>query len=209
MGRKSTGSGQHFCLCLALLAALSGCSLVAQWQKRGEIDDSLRQGDALLRSSQYEASLKQYNRVLSLADNHEPSDAAWFNIGLIYADPQNPNRNPQKAFDCFNQVVAAYPASAWRQQAQAWIGVLEEANNSRREIELSNKRLERSREELDQSQQELQKSKQELEKSKQQMEKTRAELERSRVEVEKSKQVIEKSRQVDIEIEQKKRARGR
>src|SRR6266508_4595771 len=49
----------------------------------------------------------------------------------------------------------------------------------------------------------------EAEKSKQEIEKSRLELEKSKQEIEKSKQVIEKSKQVDIEIDQKRRDRGR
>ena len=202
MGGKSIGRRQHFCLCLALLGALTGCGAVRDWRERQDINDSLHQGQSLLIRSDYDASIKEYQKVLSLAGDRAPSDAAWFNIGVIYAHPLNPNRDPQKAFTGFKQVIAEYPASPWWQHAQAWIGVLDEARKSQQEIENSKQLVE-------QSKQELEKSKQELEKSKQTIEKSKAELEKSRQEIEKTKQVIEKSRQVDIEIEQKKRDRGR
>jgi len=192
-----------------LLSLLASCSVVSDWGTRERIRDSLHQGQLSLASADYQTSLKQYERVLSLAPGRAPSDFAWFNIGVIYAHPFNPERDAQKAFSSFNHVIADYPSSAWWQQSRAWVGVLEEENKSREEMERSKQMIEQSNEELNRSKQELERSKQELEKSKQQYERARAELEKSRQEVEKTKQVIEKSRQVDIEIEQKKRARGR
>lgn len=202
MGGKSVGRGQYICVCFALLSALAGCGLVQEWHKRQDIRESLRQAQSLLMQADYAASITEYQKVLALAPERSPSDAALFNIGVIYAHPFNPQRDPQKAYSHFSQVIAGYPASPWRQPAQAWIGVLDDAEKSQKEIE-------RSKQTLEQSKQELETAKQELEKSRQAIDKTKAELEKSRLEIEKSRQVIEKSRQVDIEIEQKKRARGR
>jgi tetratricopeptide (TPR) repeat protein len=202
MGGESIGRGQYFCLCLALLSALTGCAAVRDWQERQDIRESLHQGQSLLMRADYDASIKEYQKVVSLAGDRSPSDAALLNIGVIYVHPLNPNRDLQKALSYFSQVIAEYPASPLWQQAQAWIGVLDEAKKSQQEID-------NSKQVLDRSKQELEKSKQELEKSKQAIEKSKSELEKSRQEIEKSKQVIEKSRQVDIEIEQKKRDRGR
>lgn len=202
MGGKSIGRGQYVCVCFALLSALAGCGLMREWQEGQEIRESLNQAQSLLMRADYDASIHEYQKVLLLAHERSPSDAALFNIGVIYAHPLNPRRDPQKAYSHFSQVVAGYPASPWWPPAQAWIGVLAEAQKSRQEIE-------QSKQTLEQSKQELEVAKQELEKSRQAGEKTKAELEKSRQEIEKSRQVIEKSRQVDIEIEQKKRARGR
>ena len=202
MGGKSIGRGQYVCVCCALLSTLAGCGLAQEWQERREIRESLHQAQSLLMQANYDASINEYQKVLSLAHERSPSDAALFNIGVIYAHPLNPRRDPQKAYSHFSQVIAVYPASPWRQPAQAWIGVLADAKKSQQEIEQSKQMLE-------QSKQELETAKQELEKSRQTIEKSRIELEKSRLEIEKSRHVIEKSRQVDIEIEQKKRARGR
>jgi outer membrane protein assembly factor BamD (BamD/ComL family) len=202
MGRKSNGRGQYLCICVALLSALTGCSVARNWQERQDIRDTLRHGQSLLNRAHYDASINEYQKVVMLAHEGSPSDAALFNIGVIYAHPLNPGRDPQKALDYFNRVVAGYPGSAWRQHAQAWIGVLEDAKKSQQEVADAKSLIERS-------QQDLENSKQELEKSYQAIEKSKAEMEKARLEIDKFKQVIEKSRQVDIEIEQKKRDRGR
>lgn len=202
MGRKSIGARQPICLCLALLILLPGCNWVQSWQERESVRESMAQGQWLLIRAEYDASIKEYEKVLAIAGDRAPSDFALYNIGVIHAHPYNNNRNPQKALNSFKQVVNDFPASPWRQQAQAWIVLMDEASKSKQESASSKQSTEESR-------QEVEKFRQEAEKFRQQSEKQKAELDRMRQEVEKSKHVIEKSRQVDIEIEQKRRDRGR
>jgi DNA repair exonuclease SbcCD ATPase subunit len=160
------------------------------------------QGHGLLARGDYEGSLKEYERVLSLAQERSPADAAAFSMGLIHVHPQNPKKDHRRAIGSFNRVIADYPKSAWVEQAKIWIGVLDEAEQSKQEVE-------KSRQEIEQSKQVIEQSKQEIEKSKQIIDKSKQEIEKSRQEIEKTKQVIEKLKQVDIEIEQKRRVRGK
>ena len=90
----------------------------------------------------------------------------------------------------------------WAEQAKIWIGVLNEAQKSKRQVE-------KARLELDASKEEAEKSRLVLDKMKQEMDKSRLELEKTKQEMEKNRQVIEKSKKVDIEIDQKRRDRGR
>ncbi|MBM4261228.1 MAG: hypothetical protein FJ143_12230 [Deltaproteobacteria bacterium] len=185
-----------------MLMLLPGCNWVQTWQERENIRESLAQGQSLLIRSEYDASIKEFEKVLTLARDREPSDAALYNIGVIYVLPYNSGRNPQKALHSFKQVVNDYPASPWRHQGQAWINLIDETRKSKQETEVSKQSTEDSR-------QEVERIRQEAEKYRQQSERRKAELDRMRQEVEKTRLVIEKSRQVDIEIEQKKRDRGR
>ena len=202
MGGESIGRGQYFCLCLALLSALAGCASVRDWQTRQNLHEALHQGQSLLLRADYDGAAREYQKVLTLAGDRAPSDAALLQLGVIYIHPLNPNRDPSKALGYFSQVIANFPASPWWPQARAWAGVLDEVQNAQQETE-------NTQQLLDQSRHELETSKQELEKSKQAIDKAKADLEKSRQEIERTKQVIEKSRQVDIDIEQKKRDRGR
>jgi len=160
------------------------------------------QGQAHFARGDFSGSLKEYQRVQSLAQEVSPSDAASFNIALIYADPRNPQRDNQKAMAAFQGVIARYPESPWADQSRIWIAALDDLARVRREIQESKLEVERSRQVIEQSRREVEKSKQLLDQSKQ-------EIEKLKQEVEKTKQVLEKSRQVDIEIEQKRRIRGK
>lgn len=202
MGGKPVWPGQQVFLCLALLGLVSGCSLLTDLRERAEIRDAMLQGQAHFARGDFSGALKEYQRVQSLAQEATPSDAASFNIALIYADPRNPQKDNQKAMGAFQGVIARYPESPWADQSRIWIAAFEDLGRSQREIEESKLALEKSKQVIEQSRREVEKSKQLLDQSKQ-------EIDKLKQEVEKSKQVLEKSRQVDIEIEQKRRIRGK
>jgi len=160
----------------------------------------LASGNRSLAQGDYAASLRAFQKALEMAQEQPPADAATYGIGLVYTHPQNPNKDRQQAIGSFNRVIAKFPASPWAAPAQIWIEVLNEAENSKQEIEKSKLVIEKSN-------QEIEKNRLVVEESKQEIEKARLELEKSKLEIEKSKQMIEKSKQVDMEIEQKRRAR--
>lgn len=202
MGRKPVGQGQYFYFCVALLIFVAGCGLLQESSRDRQLRDALSSGDSLLAHGDYEASLKVFQNVLAQAQGKPPGDAATYNMGLVYAHPQYAKRDIQKAIDSFNSVVTRYPDSPWAAQATIWVGVLSESEESKQQVETSKQMVEKSLQEVERNRQALEKSKLEIEKS-------RLELEKSKQEIEKNKQVIEKSKQVDIEIEQKRRDRGR
>jgi outer membrane protein assembly factor BamD (BamD/ComL family) len=202
MGGERAGQGQHFCLCLALLIFFTGCSLSEEASRRREMRDRLQAGNQLLRHGDFDGSLKTFQSIVVTAQDKPPADVAVYKTGVIYAHPNNPERDLGKALTAFSQVVSSYPSSPWVEQARAWVEVLKEAERSRETVDQSRQAVERS-------QLELEKNRQAMEKSKQEIERARAELDRMRQEMEKSRQVIEKYKQVDIEIDQKRRDRAR
>ncbi len=199
MGRERIRPGKHVHFCVALLILLAGC---AGLNNGNEIRDSMRHGQMSLAQGDYDGSVKEYQRALRFAHDRSPADVALFNLGLIYIDPQNPKKNDQKAINSFAELIAAHPQSPWAAQAKIWMTVLDEKKRS-------NEELEKSRQATEKLQQEIDRLNQLVEISKQEVEKSRQEVEKSKQVIEKSKQALEKANQVDIEIEQKKRERGR
>ena len=203
MGGKSIGQWQQICICLALLIIVSGCGLFQQSSnQRRELREALAQGHQLLARGDYDGSLKAFQNVIVIAKDQPPADAAIFHIGVVYAHPQNPRKDRRKAVGSFDDVLTRYPDSPFVEPAKAWIGALNEIDATKQEIE-------RTKLEVEQSKQEIENSRLTADRSKQEAEKSRVELERSRQEIEKIKQEIEKSKQVDIQIEKKRRERGR
>jgi outer membrane protein assembly factor BamD (BamD/ComL family) len=202
MGRKPVGQGQYFYFCLALLIFFAGCSTLQESTRSQEMREALTTGQHLLAHGDYDGSLKAFQDVVVMAQDQPPADTATYNIGLVYAHPQNSRRDLQKAIGSFSRLITHYPESPWTEQAKIWVGVLNEAEESKQAVEDSKQVIEKSREEVE-------KNRLAVEKSKEEIEKTRLELEKSKQEIEKTKQVIEKYKQVDIEIEQKRRDRGR
>lgn len=202
MGGKPIGQWQQICICLALLIIISGCGLFQDSLRRRELREAVTHGQELLAHGDFEGSLNAFQNVIAIAKDQPPADAANFHIGVVYAHPQNPRQDRQKALGSFQRVLTQYPESLFTQPAKAWVGVLNEIVVTKQEIE-------RTKLEAEKSKQEIEKSRLAAERFKQDAEKSRTELERSRQEFEKAKQLIEKSKQVDIQIEKKRRERGR
>lgn len=195
MGGKPIRSRQHIHLCFAVLIFLSGCSVFDDFHRQQELREALASGGQMLMQGDFEGSLKTFESVAAIAHDEPPADLAVYNIGLVYAHPQNPKKDRLKAIGSFRQVAALYPNSPWAGQAKIWVSVLSEAEQTQQEVERSKEIVELVKQEAERSREALEKSKQEVEKSRQ--------------EIERTKQIIEKSRQVDIEIEEKRRVRGR
>jgi tetratricopeptide (TPR) repeat protein len=114
----------------------------------------------LLDQGDYEGSLKENQKVLSLYDNVPPGDEALFNTGLIYAHYGYPKRDYQKSLDHFKRLVKVFPQSPFAGQAKIWIGLLQENERLKREIEELNKTIKKSKEvdiEIDEKKKELSK----------------------------------------------------
>jgi tetratricopeptide (TPR) repeat protein len=202
MGGKPIGRWQQVCICFALLIIVSGCGLFPDSQRRRELRDALTEGQQQLARADYEGSLNSFQNVVVIAKERPPADAALYYIGVVHAHPQNPRQDRQKALDLFQRLLIEYPQSAFAEPTKVWIGLLNEIDATKQEIE-------RTKVEAEKSKQEVEKSRVAAERSKQEAEKSRLELDRSRQEFEKAKQLIEKSKQVDIQIEKKRRERGR
>jgi len=202
MGRKPVRPGQRFHFCLALLVFVCGCALFDESNQRQRLRETLASGQQQLLSGDYEGSLKSYERVIAIAENQPPADMATYNVGLVLAHPLNPKNDRPKAITAFNRVIATYPDSVWAEQARVWINVLNEAEETKRELAKTKQLAAKSQEESERSRQAAEKSKLEVDKS-------RLELDKSRQEIDKMKQMIEKSKQIDIEIEKKRRERAR
>lgn len=202
MGRKPNRPGQRFHFCLALLVFLCGCTLFEESNRRQYLRETLASGQQQLLRGDYAGSLKAFESVVAIAQNQPPADLATYSMGVIFAHPQNPKKDLRQAISTFNQVIARYPESVWAGQARVWVGVLDEAEELKREIARTKQLVEKSQEEIDRNRQAAERSRQENEKS-------RLELDKSRQEIEKMKLMLEKSKQIDIEIEKKRRERAR
>ncbi len=81
----------------------------------------------------YEASMTKSINVLN---NYPQSlaDHALFQIGLLYAHPENPNQNYQKSLGAFNKILDGFSESRFRHQAQLWVLFIEDAIDKKQKI---------------------------------------------------------------------------
>jgi tetratricopeptide (TPR) repeat protein len=87
--------------------------------------ETLGRAEQLLKQGDYDGSLKENQRVLSISGKNPPGDKALFNMGLIYAHWENPKRDYDKSLLFFKKLLTDYPQSPLTGEAKIWVGVLE------------------------------------------------------------------------------------
>jgi len=146
MGRERTRTGKYIYFCAAglIFFSLSSCSTMKRevsWSSKQEISPVKSQtqeevanpaSEDLLRAKKLfdlgdcAGSLKENQKILSRSAKNDPRDQALFNIGLIYAYAENPQRDMGKALHFFKAVLKEYPQSPLGGEARVWVGVLQE-----------------------------------------------------------------------------------
>ncbi len=108
--------------------------------------DYLHLAKKLLDLGDFEGSLMENQKVLSLFPNTPPGDRALFNMALVYAHYNNPDRNYKKSTAYFKRLTEEFPKSALHEQAKIWIEVLETMEKAKQvDIEIEEKRKELTR----------------------------------------------------------------
>ena len=84
-------------------------------------------------SRQYEASMAKNLAVLNNYP-HSLADQALFQIGLLYAHPENPNQNYEKSLGSFNKIINGFAESPLRRRAQLWVLFIRDVIDKERKI---------------------------------------------------------------------------
>ncbi len=157
MGRERTRAGKliYFCVAGLIFFLLAGCTTSQKefsLSSRQEPSPSkvqkppepakppckeLLQAKKLFDLGDFAGSLKENQRVLSQTRINSPKDQALFNLGLIYAHVENPQRDSGKALHFFKKIVNDYPQSPLAGEARVFAGVLQENERLKEVIEKS------------------------------------------------------------------------
>ena len=136
MGPKRARKRQHFFLYLAcymiFVFLIQGCLyLPKQWQ--GE--QQLAKARQLFAGGNYEAALEKNQKVLEQYQTRH-ADQALFQIGQIYAFPENPNLDYQKSLESFQRIIFKFPASRFREDAKIWALIIRQIIDQEKQIQL-------------------------------------------------------------------------
>jgi tetratricopeptide (TPR) repeat protein len=100
----------------------------------------------LKNSGDFENALKRCQQVLSVSPKTPPGDEALFDMGLIYAHPENPKKDYKKSVDYFKRLLKEFPRSLFIEEARMWIAVLEDIEKAMKvDIEVEEKKKELSK----------------------------------------------------------------
>jgi tetratricopeptide (TPR) repeat protein len=130
MGGKRAGKGKliflHTACILAVFLLLTGCASILDFQKRWEGRQRLKEAENLAVRGEYGKALKEYERILKFFPDDSPGDIALFNMGLIWAHPDNPQRDYRRSAMCFQQLVHDFPGSSLTREAGIWLYAIDE-----------------------------------------------------------------------------------
>ncbi len=135
MGAQQTRSGQHLFLYAACLVIGSmmvmGCLHRPPYQ---QAQQRLHKARQLLANGHYTGAL-EINRSVLAQFPAQLADQSLYQIGLIYAHPDNPERDYQKSIESFQYIVDRYPASHLRQDAAQWVAVVGQLNAQEKQVQ--------------------------------------------------------------------------
>ena len=138
MGTKQTRRRKYLFLHLACLGLLPfvifGC---LHFSKKLQGQQILKESMDQMVSRQYEASMAKNLTVLN-SFPHSLADQAFFQIGLLYAHPENPNQNYEKSLGSFNEILKGFSESRLRHQAQLWVLFIRDVIDKERKIGILN-----------------------------------------------------------------------
>jgi murein L,D-transpeptidase YafK len=104
-------------MCILLSACLvAACS---HGGKASSAGSSFLAAHDLFARGDYEASLDAYQKLLGNAP--ETADRVLFEMGIVYAHPDNSHKSYHKALSCFRQIIHAYPESEYRRDSQMMV----------------------------------------------------------------------------------------
>ncbi len=132
MGRKRARAREFICFCVAGLIALAlqGCTTLEtiRVKIKGQVEarQYLHRGKGLLAQGDYEGASHENLKILSLALRGPPEDEALFNMGWIYAHPENPKKDYGKSIFFFKKLLEDFPQSSRNERAKIWVGMLQE-----------------------------------------------------------------------------------
>jgi tetratricopeptide (TPR) repeat protein len=125
-GKKGKYLFLHGACLLVILLLNAGCVTNLNFQKRWQGHKHLDQAEKLISKGDYKGALKEHEEVLRLFPGVSPGDRALFHMGLIWAHPDNPQRNYNKALECLQRLVGDFPRSALREEARVLVGTIGE-----------------------------------------------------------------------------------
>lgn len=155
MGNERRNPGKHLYLCFAILTALlascvhdrprssDGPVLQQHLETRSTRWEHLQPVRAAIVSGNFEGAVREYQRVLSSPDGAKFADLALFDLGLLYAHPDNPGRDYRRSLASFTRLLKEHTRSPLTGEARIWADVLETLERAKQvdlELEEKNRR---------------------------------------------------------------------
>jgi tetratricopeptide (TPR) repeat protein len=120
LDKKQSRIGEHlyvFFVC-AIIAPilLCGCS---HFDEGFQARSTFKEASDLFSQGSYKASLSRYEQIIEKYPT--AGDRVLFEMGIIYAYPENEQKDYQKSLGCFQKLIKDYPVSGYRKESEMMI----------------------------------------------------------------------------------------
>jgi len=132
LGRERARQRKYFYICivsLILFLNFTGCAYIDEIKREREVQRLLVDCKAHALSGKYRRALSECERILSLFPQGYPADEALYTMAVIYADPENPERNLDKAMDMLRRIEREFGESRYTYDAYVWNSVLKKIDD--------------------------------------------------------------------------------
>jgi hypothetical protein len=216
MGGKPTRRRNAVYLCVAFLIflGLPACTLVQTGTKITDVTGEEARGHfalgrKLFSEGTFGNALLENEKVITLAGVNTPVAESLFYIGLIHAHPANPARNDEKSLSSFGKLIRDYPESPLADQAKAIVGLIQENDRLRKTTEKLNSEADRLSSDVRKSNGEVSRLTGEVERLTNDTGRLNGNIDRLTNEMGRLNRLIDELKKVDIDVEQKRRLKGR
>lgn len=79
----------------------------------------------VIKDKNFEEAAENNMQMLARARGKKPADKAMYNLGLIYAHAENPDRDYSKSQAFFHILTEQFPKSEYAEEARIWLGLFE------------------------------------------------------------------------------------
>jgi tetratricopeptide (TPR) repeat protein len=85
----------------------------------------LQRMQLLAQRGDFQGAIRENRLLLEEPSRTVPVDALLFSLGLLYADPANPEKDYRTSLEFFSRLVAEFPQSPFADDGRIWDGILE------------------------------------------------------------------------------------
>jgi tetratricopeptide (TPR) repeat protein len=116
------------------------------YKQKPPADMHLLRSKAFLEKGNYSQAVEENKKILGLPAKTTLKDRALFNIALIYAHHDNPEKDYNKSIKYFKKIINELPQSTLIYESEVWLRVLNTIEKSKQvDIEIERKKKELSR----------------------------------------------------------------
>jgi hypothetical protein len=216
MGGKPTRRGNAIHLCVAILISLAplACTLGQSGARITDVTGEearghLALGRKLFHEENFSNALLENEEVITLAGVNIPVAESLFYIGLIHAHPANPARDDEKSLIAFKKLIRDHPESPLADQAKALVGLIQENDRLRQRVGKMNGEVDRLTTEARKSIGEVDRLTGDVDRLTGEAGRLNSHIDRLTNEVGRLNRLIDELKKVDIDVDQKRREKGK